>query len=411
MPQVEPPSAGFVIQLFVIPAAVVVVVIIVWLLFGKLAGGERDAMEYVRQLRSPTANWRLAFELASLIQHDREDRQRSGVARRAFRPAFSRSRPAGCRPQADAVSGAHAGGIPHSRGEDRAAARTVDPLVPLAQRSSTKYPTPIRIAAAASLAKQAARLDGKLEDEQAVKALGEAAATGEPEARQMAVYALGFFGGNAATELLRERVKQDEDRFVRFNAAVALGRRGDLAAAGTLREMLSTADLAKVIDLPSDTEKQNKIEAIELEAMGALRTSISSGSTAARQGARGTQITELVEVGPGQRSEPGAGAFAKFTKQALNYRASRLGAAVAWVRGCRPCESPERLAAPGQAAETSQLATRLSPAHRIAHAATGARLALSVCARSVDGQLVVIGTRRTRGSVNLVSVPRLRVCR
>ena len=57
-------------QLFVIPAVVVVVVIIVWLLFGKLAGGERDAMEYVRRLRSPAANWRNAFELASLIQHD-----------------------------------------------------------------------------------------------------------------------------------------------------------------------------------------------------------------------------------------------------------------------------------------------------------------------------------------------------
>ena len=70
LPPVEPPSAGFVVQLFVIPAVVVVVVIIVWLLFGKLAGGERDAMEYVRRLRSPTANWRLAFELASLIQHD-----------------------------------------------------------------------------------------------------------------------------------------------------------------------------------------------------------------------------------------------------------------------------------------------------------------------------------------------------
>ena len=72
---------------------------------------------------------------------------------------------------------------------------------------------------------------------------------GEPEARQMAVYALGFFGGNAAAEHLRERVKQDEDRYVRFNAAVALGRRGDPAAAGTLREMLSAADLSKVIDL------------------------------------------------------------------------------------------------------------------------------------------------------------------
>ena len=70
LPPVEAPSAGFVVQLFVIPALVVLVVIIVWLLFGKLAGGERDAMEYVRQLQLPTANWRSAFELASLIQND-----------------------------------------------------------------------------------------------------------------------------------------------------------------------------------------------------------------------------------------------------------------------------------------------------------------------------------------------------
>src|SRR3954463_7149381 len=70
LPPVEAPSAGFIVQLFVIPAVVVAVVIVVWLLFGKLAGGERDAMEYVRLLRSPSANWRAAFELASLIQND-----------------------------------------------------------------------------------------------------------------------------------------------------------------------------------------------------------------------------------------------------------------------------------------------------------------------------------------------------
>ena len=51
LPPVEAPSAGFIVQLFVIPAVVVAVVIVVWLLFGKLAGGERDAMEYVRLLR------------------------------------------------------------------------------------------------------------------------------------------------------------------------------------------------------------------------------------------------------------------------------------------------------------------------------------------------------------------------
>jgi HEAT repeats len=295
LPQVEPPSAGFVIQLFVIPAAVVVVVIIVWLLFGKLAGGERDATEYVRQLRSPTANWRLAFELASLIQHDAKigsDPLLLGELSDLLSHALDQ-------PDADPQLTQYLAltlGAFRTLEAKTSTGRTVDPLVPLERALASKYPTPIRIAAAASLAKQAARLDGKLDDEKAVKALGEAAATGEPESRQMAVYSLGFFGGKAATELLRERVKQDEDRFVRFNAAVALGRRGDLAAEGTLREMLSTSDLSKVIDLTSETEKQNKIEGIELEAMGALRTSLSSGSRELAK-ALTDQITELSKSG------------------------------------------------------------------------------------------------------------------
>ena len=67
-------------------------------------------------------------------------------------------------------------------------------------------------------------MNGKLDDPAAVKALGEAAPRGEPEVRQMAVYALGFFGGRPPPQILRDRVKHDEDRFVRYNAAVALAR-------------------------------------------------------------------------------------------------------------------------------------------------------------------------------------------
>ncbi|MFM1802491.1 MAG: hypothetical protein RJA81_1843, partial [Planctomycetota bacterium] len=73
LPPVEPPDAGFVVQLFVIPAIVVCVVIAVWLLFGKLAGGERDVNEYVRIIRSENANrrFRAAYELASLINNEK----------------------------------------------------------------------------------------------------------------------------------------------------------------------------------------------------------------------------------------------------------------------------------------------------------------------------------------------------
>src|SRR4051794_31321105 len=70
LPPVEPPSAGFILQLFVIPAIVVAVLIVVYLLFGKIAGGERGALEYVQKIKSDSGDWRSAFELASLIQND-----------------------------------------------------------------------------------------------------------------------------------------------------------------------------------------------------------------------------------------------------------------------------------------------------------------------------------------------------
>jgi hypothetical protein len=295
LPRVEPPSAGFVVQLFVIPAVVVFVVIIVWLLFGKLAGGERDAMDYVRKLQSPTANWRYAFELASLIQHD----------------AKIGSDPVLLGELAEMLN--HELDVPDEDPElmqyvtltlgafKTLEARTesgqeIDPLVPLARALEPKRPAKVRIAAAASLAKQAARTNGSLENAGAVKALGIAAAEGEPEVRQIAVYALGFFGGAPALEQLRERVQTDEDRFVRYNAAVALARHGDLAAEATLREMLSTSDLNRVISLTGTTEKQNKIESIELEALSALRASVVGGKPKLAQ-SLGAQITDLTKSG------------------------------------------------------------------------------------------------------------------
>jgi hypothetical protein len=294
LPPVEPPAAGFVVQLFLIPAAVVIVVIIVWLLFGKLAGGERDAMEYVHQLRSPSANWRMAFELASLIQHDPKiggDPVLLGELTDLLSTELQRNEDPKLTQYVVLTLGAF-----RTLEARTNSGKPLDPLVPLTQALERKYEHLIQIAAAASLAKQAARMNGQLDDPRTVRALGAAASTAEPEVRQTAVYALGFFGGSTATQLLRERVRGDEDRFVRYNAAIALARRGDSAAESTLREMLSTADLSQSINLSSTTEKQNKIEAIELEAIEALRTSASSGLPELAKSLRG-ELTKLTRSG------------------------------------------------------------------------------------------------------------------
>ena len=47
LPPVEPPSAGFILQLFVVPGVIVVVVIMIWLMFNWLAHMGTDPRSYV----------------------------------------------------------------------------------------------------------------------------------------------------------------------------------------------------------------------------------------------------------------------------------------------------------------------------------------------------------------------------
>lgn len=78
LPPVEPPSAGFIVQLFVVPAVIVAVVIGVYLLFGRLAAGEADWRQLVTDVRSENTHvrWRSALTLAQVLQDDslRKDR-------------------------------------------------------------------------------------------------------------------------------------------------------------------------------------------------------------------------------------------------------------------------------------------------------------------------------------------------
>ena len=74
LPPVEPPSAGFILQLFLVPAIIVMVVVGVWLLFGKMASGEQDWRKQLAELRSSNVHsrWRGANALAHLLELDKK---------------------------------------------------------------------------------------------------------------------------------------------------------------------------------------------------------------------------------------------------------------------------------------------------------------------------------------------------
>ncbi len=70
LPPVEPPNARFIMQLFIVPALIVLCVVMVWFLFGWLASrGETDTSGILKALRSSShARWQAANELAHMLQ-------------------------------------------------------------------------------------------------------------------------------------------------------------------------------------------------------------------------------------------------------------------------------------------------------------------------------------------------------
>jgi len=274
LPPVEPPTADFVLQLFILPLVVVAVVVLVYVLFGRLAGGERDALTYVEEIRSRNENrrWRAAFELASLIQNDRslaEDEALLGTLLEELELALGEE---DTDPRLRQFLARTIGAFRITEGRTPAGAE-IRALPILARALDAAQPEPVRFAAAESLARLADEHPDLPGRDEAIEAL--ASVLDDPNAdrelRQLAIFAIGFFEGDAARERLRAALAPGEtDRFVRYNAALALARRGDERALPSLREMLSTDALQKVVRLETEEATARKIEVIQLNALNAL---------------------------------------------------------------------------------------------------------------------------------------------
>jgi len=272
LPPVEPPSAGFIVQLFVVPGVIVLVVVMVWVLFNWLAqkGNDRDA--YVRDLsRNTAARWQAAFNLANALRSERGSndpeltvdpelaRQLAGILKTEIEGGSMLANPLALRIYLCRALGEFkvADGLPA--------------LVEAAGTARDEKEADVRRAALEGIALLAANVgaDNKQfsDNPRLEEVLFAAAADDDPRTRSVAAVDLGVIGTARMLDKLHFMI-DDGDPNVRYNAATRLAQRGDAAALPVLLEMLDPQETAGV-----DIEKNPELRPFKraLITINALR--------------------------------------------------------------------------------------------------------------------------------------------
>ncbi|MFM7207615.1 MAG: HEAT repeat domain-containing protein [Planctomycetaceae bacterium] len=245
LPTVEPPSAGFLVQLFVVPLSIVACGLFVVWGFYWLAQMGNDPESYVRALRrNNEGRWQVALNFAN-------DLRGPGGAKLKGDPELARD-------LAGILADEVASGRPAGGGNAAEQSRTLcdylcralgEFAVPeaaaalVARAADDGQPETARAAveALAVLASNLSAAGRGFDDRAAVVTAVLGATDGPPALRSSAAYTLGVLGGDAAVGRLRELV-DDADDDVRYNAAIGLARQGDDSAWPALAEMLALPD-------------------------------------------------------------------------------------------------------------------------------------------------------------------------
>ena len=248
LPPVEPPSAGFILQLFIIPAVIVAIVVMVWLMFTWLAQKGNDPAAYVAALeRNNEARWQAAVNLATALKdagNGPDSLKRDTKLANQLAAILTAELDAGssqensinlrvflCRALGEFLVADGAGALARAASTNRHEAETA-----------------VRRAALEALAVLAHNLRDQFtaalaDDGPIVPVLLAAAGDDDPLVRSPAAFALGVVGTPLALERL-ERGVDDPYPDVRYNAATGLARHGRAAAEPVLLEMLDPSETA-----------------------------------------------------------------------------------------------------------------------------------------------------------------------
>jgi HEAT repeat protein len=306
LPPVEPPSAGFIIQLFVVPALIVLVIVGVWLSFNWLvrrtATRPQDLIQGLEQGPS-IARWQRASELADMLRNERfaEFRKNPDAAAHVAR-ILDREIESGGMNEDEVEFRKY---LAYALGEFEVQ-QGIDVLLKAAQTERDPREVTVRDAALRAIAVRIynlRQLDApqELTHPELEPALLRLAGDEDPAIRLQAAFALGHLGTPAAIERLEVMV-DDPHADTRYNAAVALAVRGNAKAVETLAEML---------DLEEMTSGRQQINS-QTEALHQgvnVRTAIAAAQDLARQNPDADlspvieALERLAEADPGSLTE------------------------------------------------------------------------------------------------------------
>jgi len=250
LPPVQPPSAGFIIQLFVIPGIIVFIIVMVWLMFNWLAQKGNDPSAYIRDLSKNNANrWQAAVNLTNALRADRgegPDSLKSNVdlARQLVGILEPEIKAGGTAKDSISLRVFLCSALGQFR------LNTGLPVLLTAaetQRDSSE--DEVRRAALQSialLAEFAPQPDADLEQRRREVLLA-ASRDRDDQVRSTAAYALGIVKGDEMLARMRQMLS-DPYPDARFNAATGLARHGDASCAEVLCEMLDPDETAGVKD-------------------------------------------------------------------------------------------------------------------------------------------------------------------
>jgi HEAT repeat protein len=227
-PRTGPSAApALAVQFFLIPLAVVAVVVAIYAGFRMLMADERSPEEYVFELQTTRGDrrWPVAYELSRLMA-DPEVQRRSPALGPALVKAFDES------------------------GSDDPRVRRYLALAigRLSQPPATASAVLVRGLDSADAETRIAIVWalGALGDPSSVSSIQKLYASDDPGVRKVAVYALGILPGDAQHDTLRTALN-DPAPDVQWNAAVALAEDGIGDGVPVLRRMLDRAYVEKTV--------------------------------------------------------------------------------------------------------------------------------------------------------------------